>query len=570
MKTRITFVVILVAALAGAAPLGTEFTYQGVLSDGGAPASGAFDFRFFLYDADAGGSQVGSEVLIEALTVTDGRITTQLDFGDVFDGTALWLEVGVRDSGTTGAYIVLSPRQELTAAPFSQHAQTAETAGHATTAGSAATAGHATTAGDADTLGGQSGTFYLTWSNLENVPQGLDDGDDDTLAGLSCGADEIARWNGSTWSCFPDDDTPYVRTYVVGPVGTPIQNGAALSDAMGSITTPFNQETAAMLRIEPGVYDLGTGTQALLPWIVIEGAGRDHTRVTSAYCGTGIYEGTYWSASNHVVLRGLTVENTCADPASHSIALSNQGDDLTVEDVRLIANQGAHRNYAMFNSGHVVAVKGSILQAENGTNRDVGLRNLGIGVTLEDVTIHALGGGVNRGIENEGSSFTLERGDIQVWSGVSECTGFLNTDADLLFVYGLEVKIWCSSSSDNGLLLHGSSATLRNVIVSAGDTAIGLHNPSGSNKSVRLHEIELEAAVSGTGIWCQDEGSSGLLVTIQRSQIRCTGGAVYNHLDQCTVRIGASHIEGGVTGTATCAGVYDGSYTFFADTCPSP
>ena len=88
MKTRTTFVVILVAALAGAAPLGTEFTYQGVLSDGGAPAAGDFDLRFLLYDAEVGGSQVGTIVYIEDLTVADGRMTTQLDFGSVFDGTA--------------------------------------------------------------------------------------------------------------------------------------------------------------------------------------------------------------------------------------------------------------------------------------------------------------------------------------------------------------------------------------------------------------------------------------------------------------------------------------------------
>ena len=87
-------------------------------------------------------------VLVEDLTVTDGGFTTQLDFGSVFDGTALWLEVGVRDGVSTGGYTVLSPRQELTAAPFAQHATTAETAGHAATAGAAAAAG------DSDLLDG--------------------------------------------------------------------------------------------------------------------------------------------------------------------------------------------------------------------------------------------------------------------------------------------------------------------------------------------------------------------------------------------------------------------------------
>ena len=558
MNTRMTVMTMLVAVAVTAAPLGTEFTYQGVLSDAGAPAAGTFDFRFLVYDAEAGGSQVGLMVVVEDLAVTDGRITAQLDFGAVFDGTALWLEVGVRDGSSTGAYTVLSPRQELTAAPFAQHAATAETAGHAMTAG------------DAGTLDGQNGAYYLAWSNLTGIPADIANGDDDTLGSLACTEGQIARWNGAAWTCSEDDDTPYVRTYVVGPVGTPIENGAALGAAMGSIPPPTNQETAALLKIEPGVYDLGTGTEALLPWMVIEGAGRDHTRITSARCGMGIYEGTLLSTSRDVTLRRLTVENTCANPGNYSVALSNQGLRLTLEDVRLIVNQGAHRDFAIFNSGDGLTVQDAILEAGNAVNRSVGLWNQGLGVQLGDVSIRAGGSEVNRGIENDGTTFTVQRTVVQLWGGVSECTGLLNnTGADPLFVDGLEVKNFCSSASDNGLYLNGTGGTLRNVIVSAGDTAISLHNLS-TFKNLYLHELELEVGGSGYGVWCQDEGSNGLSVTIQRSQIRTAGTAVYNHFDECTVRIGGSHIEGGVTGAATCAGLYDGGYTFFVNTCPPP
>lgn len=38
----------------------TAFTYQGLLSDGGEPASGLHDFRFLLFDAAAEGVQIGS------------------------------------------------------------------------------------------------------------------------------------------------------------------------------------------------------------------------------------------------------------------------------------------------------------------------------------------------------------------------------------------------------------------------------------------------------------------------------------------------------------------------------
>lgn len=42
--------------------------------------------------------------------------------------------------------------------------------------------------------------------------------DQDSLASLSCSSEEIAKWNGSTWACASDDDTPY--TPGVGSIGS--------------------------------------------------------------------------------------------------------------------------------------------------------------------------------------------------------------------------------------------------------------------------------------------------------------------------------------------------------------
>ncbi|HET9496462.1 MAG TPA: hypothetical protein VFR15_19715, partial [Chloroflexia bacterium] len=92
--------------------------YQGSLKDGGSPANGLYDFTFKLFDALAGGGQVGSTVSIGSQTVSQGLFTVQLDFGaSVFQGSARWLEVAVRPAGG-GTYTTLSPRQALTAAPY--------------------------------------------------------------------------------------------------------------------------------------------------------------------------------------------------------------------------------------------------------------------------------------------------------------------------------------------------------------------------------------------------------------------------------------------------------------------
>ena len=110
----------IVAQPVWASPLTTAFSYQGRLDDSGAPANGSYDFRFRLYDSSAGGLQVGS-TLYHTTTVEDGLFTVGLDFGDVYDGERLWLQIGVRPTGS-GTYTPLSPRQELTATPHACYA----------------------------------------------------------------------------------------------------------------------------------------------------------------------------------------------------------------------------------------------------------------------------------------------------------------------------------------------------------------------------------------------------------------------------------------------------------------
>lgn len=155
------------------APLGTNFTYQGRLTDGAALANGLYDFEFKLYDAASGGSQVGSPVTKEDVQVTDGLFTVQLDFGAVFTGTPRWLEVGVRPGASTEAFTPLTPLQELTATPYALY------------------------------------SLGAPWAGLSGVPADLLNGDQDTLGGLSCGGGQVAKWNGSAWACAADSDTTY-------------------------------------------------------------------------------------------------------------------------------------------------------------------------------------------------------------------------------------------------------------------------------------------------------------------------------------------------------------------------
>lgn len=100
-------------------PIGPGFTYQGELTDDGSPVTDTCDFEFGLWDAKTDGNQIGSTIPANGTPVDAGRFSVTLDFGDVFTGDALWLEIAVKCSGDAG-FTLLSPRTPLTAAPYSQ------------------------------------------------------------------------------------------------------------------------------------------------------------------------------------------------------------------------------------------------------------------------------------------------------------------------------------------------------------------------------------------------------------------------------------------------------------------
>ena len=112
----------------------TAFTYQGQLNSSNAPATGSYDFRFQIYNAN--NSVVAVPLTNAPVGVTNGLFTVTLDFGaGVFDGSTRSLEIGVRSfiasnniNINTNAYTVLSPRQTLTSVPYAIQAINASNA----------------------------------------------------------------------------------------------------------------------------------------------------------------------------------------------------------------------------------------------------------------------------------------------------------------------------------------------------------------------------------------------------------------------------------------------------------
>ncbi len=118
VKLKFLACLALLLSLAAVRAQSSAFTYQGRLTATNNAASGLYDLQFALRDAATLGNPVGTTQTVAAVSVSNGVFTVALDFGvGVFDGSARWLEVGVRPAGDS-KFTTLTPRQPITSVPY--------------------------------------------------------------------------------------------------------------------------------------------------------------------------------------------------------------------------------------------------------------------------------------------------------------------------------------------------------------------------------------------------------------------------------------------------------------------
>jgi len=107
MKRTLLFVTslcLIVSTTTTAAPLGTTFTYQGRLSEGGSLANGSYDVRFTLYNAETGGTSAGGPPTNSAVAVSDGGFSTALDSGAIDTGESARVTRGPRGARPVASF----------------------------------------------------------------------------------------------------------------------------------------------------------------------------------------------------------------------------------------------------------------------------------------------------------------------------------------------------------------------------------------------------------------------------------------------------------------------------------
>ena len=167
MGVIVLSIALLPANFTHAEGIGTSFTYQGRLIDSEAAADGLYGFSFALYVSNEGGDPVAPEPIeLKNVEVIDGYFTVELDFGEVFDGQARWLEIGVREmEAKTEGYEMLEPRQEVKPAPYAMYAASS---------------------GDTKVYTGEKGVYVNNSTNKIGLNAGTTAGD-------------LMTWSGSNW-----------------------------------------------------------------------------------------------------------------------------------------------------------------------------------------------------------------------------------------------------------------------------------------------------------------------------------------------------------------------------------
>lgn len=345
----------LVAQIGPAAALGGGFTYQGSLARGGQLVSGAgaCAMRFSLWDAAAGGAQVGGAQTVGGVDFVQGLFTVTLnDAGQLgaapFAGEARWLQVEA--ACPAGAALTSLGRQAIAAVPYASHSQST--------------------------------------AALQGRP----------LSAAAPAPGQLLAWDGGAWA----PASAHARTVLVSPRATPAASGAALAEALAAISDA-SADRPYLLKIEPGVYDLGPAALQMKPYVDVEGSGQGVTSLTGAG-GPSDAAAVVLGASN-AELRQLTVRVSAADVAS-TTAIRNTGVSPRLTDVTV----------------QVTAPTGA-------NNRVFGIANVdGASPQLRRVTVHMRGGRELFGLYNlRDSSPTVNDSHLDVGAGYYGTTVYSET-----------------------------------------------------------------------------------------------------------------------------------------------
>jgi len=322
--------------------------------------------------------------------------------------------------------------------------------------------------------------------------------------------------SGSANTVARSDHSHYARTVIVNSGASETANGTTLLNALAGITTAL-ANNQYLLKIEPGIYDLGTASLAMKPFVDIEGSGELATVVKNRSGSSPYTNATIIGASNAEV-RFLTAE--CSGGSGiFSCGFASVNFSPSVANATFRASSAIFNNYGVVMLGGAPVLKNVTASASG---------NSALGVLLGGGTTATL-----YGVRASGSSTTDRSTGVYVSQNGAAIPLLFDVYATAVGGNGDAVAFWAYESHAKLIRVTGSAS-------GASTANVGFRNES-------------PAAAGPFTVTFDHSKLSGPTATVQHR-----AGNVVN------TRIGASQLDGGpvstAVGTVTCIAVYDENF----------
>jgi hypothetical protein len=380
----------------------------------------------------------------------------------------------------------------------------------------------------------------------------------------------------------------YGKVAIVAQSGGDYPNPYAAMVDSGSWCGTASETNPCLVKIMPGVYDVGGNSVQMKNYIDIEGSGENTTKIKgniSAF-NSGVVRGAIFAE-----IRFLSVENI-GGGAENAIAMYNNQASPKITNVTLTARNSSWSSIALFNENLSLPVLTNVtLEAFDAVVGSIGVFSSNLcNPQLTNVKIRASGAPQNLGVNSKQYVVTIiNNGNIEVSGGGNgslnvgvypddnstanvynssiTANGPGNSYAIILLNYST-LNIFSSSLAANGTSLtraihieNNSTLSLNNSSILATGTstswAIGVINFTSS--TVKFENTSVEAKSGSLNIGVQN-ASTGGKVTINHSSITGAQTSIRNDTNTPNFWVGASKIDGPVEGVTLCTYSYSGIY----------
>ncbi len=219
----------------------------------------------------------------------------------------------------------------------------------------------------------------------------------------------------------------YRRTVVVSPVGTEAQNGAALLAALAGITDA-SATNPYLIKIEPGVYDIGASSIVMKSHVDIMGSGSNVTRITSNQLP---YLDAVVVLTDFAVLKDVFIENLSSFGAVGVDAMNLVDAQMENVKISIITGASLFGVYVIGSTIYInnVSVRGSTSSPTYGC---VGMQVYGhSNVRLSNSTVLCDGGGNSWGVYFYDSDAELKNVESEGINGATSNIGLRTTSSDV-------------------------------------------------------------------------------------------------------------------------------------------